>query len=57
MTPERWAQAVDEHEQIVHALEDRDAQRLAGILRAHLANKFETVRDWLQSQEAAVAAS
>ncbi|MEM1199184.1 MAG: GntR family transcriptional regulator [Pseudomonadota bacterium] len=57
MTPERWAQAIDEHEQIVRALEERDAQRLAGILRAHLANKFETVRDWLQSQEAATAPS
>ncbi len=52
MTPERWAQAVDEHEQILQALQERNAASLATILRTHLANKFETVRDWLQRQEA-----
>ena len=51
MTAERWAQAVDEHEQILFALEDRDARRLADILRKHLRNKFATVKDWLIAQE------
>ena len=51
MTAERWAQAVAEHEQILSALEDRDAPRLAGILRKHLRNKFATVKDWLLAQE------
>lgn len=55
MTAERWAQAVEEHEQILSALEDRDAPRLAGILRKHLRNKFATVKDWLLAQEEADA--
>ena len=57
MTSERWAQAVEEHEQMVRALEDRDAPRLASILRAHLSNKFETVRAWLLKQEEDCASS
>ncbi|MCP5080817.1 MAG: GntR family transcriptional regulator [Alphaproteobacteria bacterium] len=51
MTAERWAQAVDEHEQILNALEARDAGRLANILRQHLSNKFATVKEWLLAQE------
>lgn len=47
MTDERWAKAVDEHEQILHALENRKGSQLAKILRKHLKSKFETVRDWL----------
>lgn len=55
MTGERWAQAVDEHEQILSALEARDAGRLASILRQHLSNKFATVKEWLLAQEEAVS--
>lgn len=51
MTAERWAKAVDEHEQILAALEQRDAGQLASILRKHLSNKFATVKDWLLSEE------
>ena len=47
MSPERWAQAVSEHEEIMAALEARDGVRLAEILKRHLANKFETVKDAL----------
>ena len=50
MSPERWAQAVAEHEAILAALKARDGAGLSEILKAHLANKLETVRDWLIKQ-------
>lgn len=50
MSSERWQQAVAEHEQILIALEARDPARLAAILKSHLENKFDTVRQWLRSQ-------
>jgi DNA-binding GntR family transcriptional regulator len=43
MSPQRWAQAVAEHEEILDALTSRDGQRLAEILRRHLAHKAEVV--------------
>ncbi|MBU2960740.1 GntR family transcriptional regulator [Citreicella sp. C3M06] len=48
MTQERWAQATDEHEQIMDCLETRDGERLSYVLKLHLENKLETVRQWLQ---------
>ncbi|MDX1401710.1 MAG: GntR family transcriptional regulator [Kiloniellales bacterium] len=51
MSDERWAMAVKEHEEIIDALEARDGVALAAILKRHLANKFATVRDWLQAEE------
>ncbi len=45
LSPERWAQSVKEHEQIIAALEARDGAALSKILRAHIDHKFETVRD------------
>ena len=50
MSPERWAKAVAEHEAILAALKARDGAGLSEILKAHLANKLETVRDWLIKQ-------
>ncbi len=47
MTDARWRQAIDEHEEIMARLEARDGPGLAEILRRHLQNKLETVRDWL----------
>ena len=48
MTQARWDQAVAEHEAILDALAARDGPRLAQILKAHLANKCETVKEsWL----------
>lgn len=47
MSETRWEKSLEEHEEILHALEKRDAQALAQILKDHLANKFETVREWL----------
>lgn len=51
MSADRWQKAVDEHAEILQAIEARDGERLSAILKLHLANKFSTVRQWLQSQE------
>lgn len=51
MTPDRWMQATDEHEIIMNCLEKRDGQGLSAILKAHLENKLETVRQWLDAQD------
>lgn len=51
MTEDRWQEAVDEHGQILIALEKRAGTELASILKQHLANKFGTVRQWLIDQE------
>lgn len=50
MSEARWAGAVAEHELILAHLTRRDGPALAETLRAHLKNKFETVRDWLAAQ-------
>ena len=47
MSAERWAAAIAEHEEIMTALEARDGAGLARILKTHLANKFETVKESL----------
>lgn len=47
---ERWQQAVDEHEEIMAALDSRDGQLLGSILKRHLMNKFKSVRQWLHEQ-------
>lgn len=43
MSPQRWAQAVEEHEQILAALTARDGKRLAELLHRHLQHKAEVV--------------
>ncbi len=50
MSSERWQQAVNEHEEIITALDKRDGQLLGTILKRHLENKFATVRQWLENQ-------
>jgi len=50
MSPARWAKAVKEHEAILKALDARDGAKLSKILKAHLANKLATVKDWLMAQ-------
>lgn len=45
----RWAKAVEEHEEILAALSERDGPRLAAQLKRHLANKFEAVRESLRA--------
>ncbi len=56
MTQERWAQATDEHEQIMQCLEKRDGQGLSVVLKTHLENKLATVRDWLKDNDQPPAA-
>lgn len=51
MTPNRWARAVEEHEDILDALQKRDGTRLSFLLKDHLANKLATVKDWVLSRE------
>ncbi len=51
MSTSRWTQAVQEHERMIAALEARDGAALAKILKDHLANKFETVKDALQAKK------
>ncbi|AXS41415.1 GntR family transcriptional regulator [Breoghania sp. L-A4] len=50
MSAERWAEAVAEHEVILEALKARDGARLGKLLKVHLANKLQTVRDALVEQ-------
>jgi DNA-binding GntR family transcriptional regulator len=41
--PDMWAAAVAEHDEMIHALEARDGERLAGVLGRHLANAWTRV--------------
>lgn len=50
MSPERWQQAVDEHEEILVSLDNRDGKALAEILKRHLENKSATVRLWMENK-------
>ena len=47
MSDKRWAAAVKEHEQMLMALKERAGKKLSALLKAHLAQKFETVREAL----------
>lgn len=38
-TPEQWMKAVDEHEQILRLLKERDGERLGRVLREHIRGK------------------
>jgi DNA-binding GntR family transcriptional regulator len=42
-SPERWAQAMREHEEILAALRRRDGKTCAALLRAHLEHKLYTL--------------
>ncbi len=41
----KWHSAINEHDAILHALNDRDGMRLARILRAHLGSTWRNVGD------------
>jgi DNA-binding GntR family transcriptional regulator len=43
--PEKWAGAVADHEEMIAALEARDAERLAKVLIAHMDRTWERVRN------------
>jgi DNA-binding GntR family transcriptional regulator len=46
-SPEKWAAAVGDHEEMIAALEARDGPRLAQSLAAHMRNTWDRVRDSL----------
>jgi len=46
-SPERWREAVEDHELMMQALARRDGSRLGQILREHLRHKAETVHEAL----------
>lgn len=43
MSASRWAQAISEHQDILSALQARDADRLSTLLEAHLGNKLQSL--------------
>jgi DNA-binding GntR family transcriptional regulator len=46
-SPEKWAAAVADHENMIAALETRDGERLASVLANHMKNTWDRVRDSL----------
>ncbi|MEP9349871.1 GntR family transcriptional regulator [Xanthobacter sp. KR7-225] len=54
-SPERWAEAVRDHEQMMAALEQRDGPRLAAVLKEHLMHKSGMVHESLGEGAAAAA--
>jgi len=44
LSGERWRQAVEEHEQIIVALEARDGDGLGRVLKKHLLNKADVIK-------------
>lgn len=52
LPPDRWAQAVAEHEELLEAFAARDGKKLSRLLRAHLMGKFDTLRHAFESPEA-----
>ncbi len=53
MSGKRWHEAMEEHEEILAALESRQGRRLAPLLKRHLERKMETVKKALIEHEAA----
>jgi DNA-binding GntR family transcriptional regulator len=51
LSRERWDQAMDEHEEILEALVQRDDVKLKALLAVHLRNKYEVIRSWLAESE------
>lgn len=49
LTPGRWRVAVEEHEAIAEALEARDADRCAALMRSHLVNKLASIKSAVNS--------
>jgi DNA-binding GntR family transcriptional regulator len=48
---ERWGSALEEHDQIMDALESRDAERLALLLRLHLRSTWEKVSEIMEESD------
>jgi DNA-binding GntR family transcriptional regulator len=54
-SPARWREAVEDHVQMMAALEARDGQRLAAILKVHLRHKAAMVHEFLNEAQHAAA--
>lgn len=54
-SPNRWAEAVADHEAMLEALEGRDGQALGRILREHIRHKVEMVNEALTASETAAS--
>jgi len=52
---EKWANAVQEHEQMVDALSRRDAAALRAVLSSHLHNKLAVVLEQIRARDEAAA--
>jgi DNA-binding GntR family transcriptional regulator len=52
-TPERWAEAVDDHERMMAALRARDGQSLSALMREHLRHKADVVHEALRQIDGA----
>jgi len=48
---DRWQEAMQEHEQILHALKKRDSRLLGEILKSHLENKLSSLRRQIATAE------
>ena len=51
MAPARWAQAVEEHQDMVQALKRRDGVRLGRIMRVHVTHKLQDLQAHLFADE------
>ena len=49
----KWQSAIEEHEEILEALEARDPERLSAILRAHLGSTWAKVSEMLEMPDIA----
>jgi len=49
ISKKRWQQAVGEHEEIIEALTARNGAALGEVLKRHLVNKFETVKETIRN--------
>jgi len=52
LSHKRWNQAMAEHEEILEALSGRDGPRLARILKTHLENTCESVKEVIRASKA-----
>lgn len=51
LSPDRWATAVAEHEQILKAFANRDGARLSRLLKDHLANKLAALLSAMEQHQ------
>ena len=51
MAPDRWAQAVEEHQAMVEALEQRNGERLGQIMKVHVTHKLQDLQAHLFAEE------